>query len=163
ITDSQMRTARDEWQRLFAIGIPNPQFRQQRVPLPYLMLPAKLVQDIQDHPELFLLLQIEAKNDGVSVDPDQARSLVANIENDIDVTSPRAQEAVQAASALLLVQAEVNRLGTAVKVSAPAWQHAAQAEQMARLNLVEFRVDDFEKNVPVPTPEQLRQHFEKYK
>lgn len=163
ITDSQMRLAKDQWQLLFDIGIPNPRFMQQRVPLPYLMLPPTLVQQIQDHPELFLLLQIEAKNDGLSIDPDQARSLVANIQNDIDVTNPRAQEAVRAAAALLLVQAEVNRLGTAVKVSAPAWQHAAQAEQMARLNLVECHTSDFEKNVSVPTPEQLRQHFDKYK
>lgn len=163
ITDSQMRLARDEWELVYGIGIPDPRLMQQRVRLPYLMLPPAVVQQIQDHPELFLLLQLEAKEDGLAVDPDQARSLVANIQNDIDVTSPRAQEAVRAAGALLLVQAEVNRLGNAVKVSAPVWQHAAQAEQMVRLNLVEFPTGEYVKNVSVPTPEQLRQQFEKYR
>src|SRR5947209_2377750 len=58
ITDNQMRSARDQWQLLYGIGIPDPRYGQQRVRLPYLMLPANVVQQIQEHPELFLLLQL---------------------------------------------------------------------------------------------------------
>jgi len=165
IKDSEMRRARDQWEMANRLTLPMGQgFGQQRVPLPYHMLPFTLVQDIQQHPELFLLLQIEAKRDGLSADIDDARSLVANIIPDANLSDPRIQEAVDAAHALLLVASEVNRLNTAVKVSAPEWQHsAAQEYSTVRLNLIDFRTDEFEKSVPVPTPEQLRQQFEKYK
>ena len=162
IKDSEMRRARDEWQLLYETPVPDPRLRQM-IRLPYLALPESLVSDIKDHPELFLLLQLEARRDGISIDPDQARSVATN-EMNVDASSPRFPEAVRAAESLLLVQHEINRLNDAIKVSAPEWQHAAAQEySTVRLNLIDFKTSEFEAGVAVPTPEQLRQQFEKYK
>src|SRR5215469_4179865 len=62
---SDLEDAKDQWRALMQIPVPN-----QRIPLPYAALPPQVVNDIQKHPELFLLLQTEAKQNGISVSND---------------------------------------------------------------------------------------------
>ena len=65
---------------------------------------------------------------------------------------------------ILTIRAEVLQVGEAVKVSDPSWRRTVATEfQGVRLNLVEFKAEDFDKLVPPPTPQQLQEQFEKYK
>lgn len=170
IKESEMHASRDMWDVVRSrLSVPiNEGFGEQRIPLAARLLPENLnlVREIDAHPELFLLLQIEARRHGLTPDPDQAHEIVASLEPDLDFAgnNPRAEAEVQAVEGLMLVRADVARLANAVKVSQPQWQHeAAQEYSAARLDVVDFRGSEFDKDVPVPTPEQLRQMFDKYK
>ena len=166
---NEMQAAKDQWLTVKDIYVgPRPRLgqRSQRMPLPYAFLPPTLVADIDQHPELFLLLQREAEQHGLHVNIDNAKNVISTLEPDVDVNSnsPRVQVAVAGARGLALISAELRRLEDAVKISQPVWQHdVAEQYQSVRLNLVEFNADEFVKGVPAPTKDQLRQQFEKYR
>jgi hypothetical protein len=50
-----------------------------------------------------------------------------------------------------------------MKISQPAWQHAAAQAQSVRLNLIDFNASEYEKTIPAPTPQQLNQQFDRFK
>jgi hypothetical protein len=154
---SELEDAKDQWRALMQIAVPD-----QRIPLPYAALPYQVVNDIQKHPELFLLLQTEAKQNGISVSNDNAMEFWVNqLQQPAEYAQPHEIAAIRG---LLTILGELRNLGQAVKISRPQWQHeVARQYQAVRLNLVDFRADEFEKNVPNPTPQQLQEHFERYK
>lgn len=119
--------------------------------------------EIEQHPELFFLLQQDAQQNGIVVSKDDVSSFLVN-RLDIQPDSQRAQEGgFEAAQGLLLIAGELQRLHDLTKISQPVWQHDAEQYQYVRLNLVDFRTDEFEKSVPSPTPQQLQEFFDKYK
>ena len=163
IHGSDMQAAKDDWATVREIGIGR---SGQRRTLPSFFLPGEIINAIDQHPELFLLLQQEAGQHGLTVSISTARNLISTVERDVDVNSgePRVQAAVRGAQGLLSIASEVNRVREAVKISQPVWQHdVAQDYQTVRLSIVEFLASDLEKTVPQPTSEQLREQFEKYK
>jgi hypothetical protein len=159
---SDLEDAKDQWAILMRTGVRSQSSFGQEIPLPYAALPYPVVQDIQKHPELFLLLQTEARQNGVSVTNDNAMEFWVNqLGRPADYAQPTEISAIRG---FLLLAGELRNLGQAVKVSRPQWQHeVAKQYQAVRLNLVDFRADEFEKNVPAPTPKQIEEQFEKYK
>ncbi|HSU65618.1 MAG TPA: hypothetical protein VLJ39_01990, partial [Tepidisphaeraceae bacterium] len=119
--------------------------------------------NINQHPEMFLLLQKEAAANGLTVSKDQANEFLKN-QLGIDVSNDdQGAFQTQAVQHLLMVASQLHHLMTALKVSEPAWQHDAAMEQAVRLSMVDFRVSDFIKSVPAPTTQQVEQQFDKYK
>jgi hypothetical protein len=160
--DREIQMGKDQWQVLMRTPVQTRQSFGQSMPLPYAMLPFPVVADIEKHPELFVLLQKEAESQGVRVSDDEARSLIVNqlrIPN--DQISPTELLAIRG---ILTIVGEYQQLADAIKVSRPMWQRqAAQQFQGVRLNLVDYRADEFEKQVQNPTPQQLQEFFDKYK
>jgi hypothetical protein len=154
---SELEEAKDQWSLLMRTAIPN-----QRIPLPLAALPYQVVEDIQKHPELFLLLQTEARQSGVSVSTDNAMEFWVNqLQQPAEYASPNEVVAIRG---FLLVLGELRNLGQSVKISRPQWQHdVARQYQAVRLNLVDYRADEFVKSVPNPTQQQLQEQFEKYR
>lgn len=147
ITSSNPTTARD-----FRLGFEADQIGSQ------------IAETIAKHPELFLLLQKEAERDGFIVTDDDARSFLINrlrVSRESLNDNPLMIAAVRA---MLLIGTELRHLNDAIKISSPAWRMQAAANlQKIRLNLVDFRATEFENQVPAPTPQQLREQFEKFK
>lgn len=167
VYERELQAAKDQWQVLMRTGVSTQQSFEQQLPVPYAAvragrLPMSVVQDIEKHPAMFLLLQRDAEQRGVSVSVDEAKTFWVNqlrrpaeTLNEVDVRAVRG---------LLTLIGSYEQLAESVKVSQPVWQHeAAQQFQGVKLNLVDFRAEDFEKSVPAPTAEQLREHFDKYK
>jgi hypothetical protein len=161
--DRELQAGKDQWQILMRTPVQTRQSFGQSIPLPYGVLPFPVVEDIQKHPELFVLLQREAASLGYKrMSEDEARSFWVNqLRTPNDFVSA---QAVQAVAGIFQVGSAIQSLGDVIKVSQPMWRReAAQQYQGVRLNLVDFRADEFEKQVPAPTPQQLQEHFEKYK
>src|SRR5689334_6278314 len=72
---SEMRLAREEWTWLSRQPAYDPQ-TGQRVPIPVAQLSKPVADDITKHPEMFLLLQKEAEQDGVQVSNDLVNSIL---------------------------------------------------------------------------------------
>src|SRR5215469_8740644 len=62
---NELEDAKDQWALLMRTGVRSQSFGQRQIPLPLAVLPYQVVEDIQKHPELFLLLQTEARENGV--------------------------------------------------------------------------------------------------
>jgi hypothetical protein len=162
INEAELQLAKDQWQTAMRIPIQTQQAFGQQIPLPYAVLPPSVAEDVQKHPELFLLLQKEARQNGIVVNLDEAKSIWVNyVHQPIETLSQMDALAIQN---VLLVGSQCDQLAQAVKVSQPMWRReAAQQFQGVRLNLVDFRAEDYEKSVPAPTPQQLQEQFDKYK
>lgn len=178
VYDDEKRLLTDEWAMLkrvsvrlpfvneliFPQGIPpqyqqfmQPDYRPQTVPFTYKL--GMLARQIDEHPELYLLLKLEADRQGIQVAEDQVRSLIVN-EFRGDYSDARL---VSTARNFLLVQALYDRVANTVMVSQPVWQHAVNDRfQNVQLAVAEFTVDAMRHAVPAPTTQQIQQQFEKF-
>ena len=167
IYDSQLRASREEWAWLsryrfvptilIAQGITGGPGRAAAA------IGSKAVEEIDQHPEAFLLLKLEATANGLSVAPDVANSFLKN-QMGMNVSSDGSNALeTQAVQDAMLVGKQLEHLKDAVKVSQPVWQHDAAGMQSVRLNLIDFVAADFQKNVPAPTTQQVQQQFDRFK
>jgi hypothetical protein len=127
------------------------------------VLPFSLQRTLREHPEAFYLLAKEAEEMGVNASAEEVRQFVDFLQ--LPPTLPRERRAVieQAIHNLLRVLGAVDRVGTAVKVSEPMIEHArARLYQRIKLNLVEFKTEDFAGKVPAPTTQQVEEQFNAY-
>jgi hypothetical protein len=130
----------------------------QQNPFMAFSLSQKLVSDI-DHTTYLLLLR-EAKKMNVQPGRDEVQETITNLgESGVD---PVARE--QAITNWLTVMAAFDRVASAPKVGpALSLRLAAQQQQQISLALVEFRAEQFLKDVPEPTRDQLVEFFNKYR
>lgn len=183
IHDSQLRASRDEWAwlsryhfrsrfgqptnlpaMLIAQGITG---GAGRVPLQIEFAAGtvgdRAAQEIDQHPEAFLLLKLEAIANGLSVSSDVANSFLKN-QMDMNVSSDGSNALeTQAVEDAMLIGKQLEHLKDAVKISQPVWQHDAAGMQSVRLNLIDFLAPDFQKNVPAPTTQQVQEQFDRFK
>lgn len=127
------------------------------------MLAHEIQTRIDNHPELFFLLQKEAADNGLEVSADTANSFLKNQMGMTVGNDEQDQFHARAIQDLLTVTAQIRRLMESAKVSQPVWQHEASKDQSLRLSLIDFRAGDFEKNVPTPTLKQLQEQFDLFK
>lgn len=178
VYDSELRQAKEEWSWLSRHGnqlpLPtlliyhevlsvDPTARDFNAQMGAFQVAHTITDNIEKHPEMFLLLQKEAAANGLTVSTDEANEFLKNAMG-IDVTSPEHDAfETKAIQDMLTVRAELRYLTSAMKISQPVWEHQAAQEQSVRLNIVDFRADDFEKAVPAPTTQQVDEQFDKYK
>jgi len=187
VYESQMQAAKSEWSWLaeqgyagmfrqseslaarmltMALVADDPFARQEfQVQFEAEQIADALVKDIEKHPELFFLLHQESIRNGLEASDDEAASFMVN-QLRIPMESARAQGGlvVAAVKAMLSIGNEIRALRDSMKVSQPEWEHeVARGFQAVRLDLVDFHAGDFERNVPAPTPQQLREQFERFK
>jgi hypothetical protein len=176
VYDSEVRQAKEEWSWLSRHG--------SQLPLPTLLLYREVLStdpaardfgaqmgafqlahtisdNIEKHPEMFLLLVNEAESNGLTVSTDEANEFLRNAMGMDVSTSDMDKFETKAVQDMLTVRAELRYLISAMKISQPVWDHRAAQEQAVRLNLVDFRTSDFEKSVTAPTTQQIQEQFDK--
>jgi hypothetical protein len=177
IYTDNVREAQLEWDALKRIYIPsrNPQQRWQPVwtaLFPPELFSTSVMEQIDQHPEMFYLLQREAKRMGAQPNEQAMAQLLemsATPTSDgrivpIDQADPDRVDLLKASLAnLLLVQNAFEHQVDLIKLSQPVKQYelATQAQQIS-VDLVEFASKDFTAKVPAPTPQQLQEHFNKF-
>ncbi len=155
VYEDQRKLAQDEWITLRQI----PLYYQGRA-VPYIVKLGSLAQEISEHPDLFMLLKLEAERQGITVSDDQIKTLVVNDFR----ASPDDERYQDIARSFLLVQALYNRVAENVKVTEPMWQRTiAERFQKVQLAIAELPVNNYRKNVPAPTTQQVQQQFDTYK
>jgi hypothetical protein len=139
------------------------QFHAYQVAQSASQLAREITTTIDNHPELFFLLQNEAADNGLQASPDTAFSFLKNDMGMPVGNDEQDQFHAKAIQDLLTVTAQVRHLMDAAKVSQPVWQHEASKDQSVRLSLIDFRASDFEKSVPAPTTQQAQEQFDRFK
>ena len=137
--------------------------------LPFEMGAVALVaDDIERNPELFLLLQKEARQMGLRVPDAQVTEAMQRMRQQslmFGRQPPSNLEALRPAlTNLMLASTLIERTADGFKASQPRVAHElAVTDQRVKLDLVHFLVDDFKKQVPEPTAEQLQKQFDEFK
>jgi hypothetical protein len=181
VYSGEMQMAKDEWNWLSRQGngrLPFPMFifyreimtnagaaspRDFVTQMGAFQLARAINENIDKHPDAFLLLQKEAADNGLEVSADTANSFLKNQMGMPVGNDDQDRFHAKAVQDLLTVAAQIRHLMDSAKVSQPVWQHEASKDQSVRLSLLDFRASDFEKNVPAPTPKQLQEQFERFK
>lgn len=160
VSYSEVAASREAWERLKNFKI-SP-FHD--APYVYHLGP-QLVQQIENEPDLFFLLQEEARQAGIAVSPERIQTVM---EKDFAVrpgtTGGAAFQNLEAAlKRFLLVKSYADRLASNVKISEPLVRHelAIRGQEM-KLNLVDLSADAFKDAVEPPTEEDLKAHFQKH-
>jgi hypothetical protein len=157
------RQASDEWTMLGkSIDMTSSQM-QRRFVSPLEALGQTIFYQVQDHPELYLLLIREAEMRGIGVGQDVLGSVMQNqIRSRAYSVSDRAyQEAVRH---YLMVKMLRDQLIGDVKYSDPMWKRElADTANQAALNLVEFNAEQLKILTTAPTTQQVEKLFDDYR
>lgn len=158
----QFQIARSEFEILARyVSLPRP--NQNMSILQGYFSPLALEQ-MEQHPEMYLLLQQEARRMGIHPNVDQVETIMRNQVRMMESNPALAADIRQAVNNFVRVIGAYSRAASTVKVSQPLRQHAvAQEWQQIRLDIVEYRASEFTAAVPAPTAEQLRAHYEQFK
>ena len=152
----EVRQAQDQWRQIM------------QTPLLMNDDPVVLVaREIQDNPELFVLLQREARRMGLRVSDTQVNDNLTRLAQQFAMFGqrlPNPGELKPAMHSLLLVRALLERVASGVKSSGPfALRQMAQNGQRVKLDLVHYAGEDFAKDVAAPTAEQVQKQFDEFK
>lgn len=158
----QLRMAHDEFELLARyVSLPRP---NQNVSILRGYFSPFALNQIDQHPEMYLLLQQEARRMGINPDIDQVETIMRNQVQLGPANRHLAGEIRQAVENFVRVIGAYSRAASTVKVSQPLRRYAVAEEwQQIKVDLVEFRAGDFAADVPAPTEQQLREQYEKYK
>lgn len=140
------------------------------------------MQHFQERPLIFAMLVKEAERRGMQIPTDFVEKRMEDGLQQLTFerfrsgitqpVTPAEQNKLRPALAkYLLVEALYDQGASAIKVSRPLAQHLMAAPdpeipvrgvQQVRLNLVDLHAQQFLSSVPAPTPEQIRQQYDKY-
>lgn len=172
IRASEIGAARADWDMLRRIPIRSPMIAQQMgmpwyQPIPYAYQLGTLAMEIEQTPELFLLLQKDADRAGIKVAPDRVDSAMREINISPNISAEERQRWRRAIEAFLRVKSLHDRVTSNVKISGPVVAHQlAQNAQEVKLNLVEFATDAGAASTTAPTTapttQELEAHFQKF-
>jgi hypothetical protein len=167
ITATQLMQAAQEWEflseRVAPFG-PMLDFGDSAA-WPHVLFAENVREQFDLNPELFFLLQREARQMGVQVHRDRLNQ----ISGALGTILPRpanldeAEFRSRALEHLLLVGDAFDRAGSAIKISEPRVKaEMAEQYQTLRVKLVDFRAADFIKDVPAPTAEQVQAQIDAF-
>jgi hypothetical protein len=168
IYNTDMADARREWgllSRNVQVMAPNMRTGQYEArPIIYKYFTQPTIAEIEQKPELFLLLRQEAVDANTQINKDELQDIMTN-----DYVRPAGadedtDEAVYDAVAdLLRIDANFNRVANDVKVSQPQRDLVlAKALQRIQLNVVELAASRYASKVATPTTQAVQEQFEKY-
>jgi hypothetical protein len=127
------------------------------------LLGPAIVNQLKDHPDLFLMLIKEAEQRGIDVSSDVVAKVMAEKIRSFSVppTDPTYESAIHH---LLVVQALRNELVSDMKFSEPQWNHyLAEEDREVRLNIVEFNAEKVARGIAPPTTQQVQAQYDAYK
>lgn len=151
-----------EWEALKRNLIIGPEGYGMR-PLAALFGPA--AQQIEEHRDLYMLLQKEAAGMGMFVSRDRVDELLKQVRVvGIDMRGLDNVEFVKRSLAnFLMVQDAFGHAADAIKISQPyrSYELATRFQQV-KVNAVDFAAADFAGKLPDPTKEQLQEQYDKW-
>lgn len=170
---TELRAAKEDWDLLKRLSIKGVPFHvpffltlaspEQMMMAVQMQRMPPTIQELNDHPELFLLLQREAEQMGVQVGRDRLEEVLRNqveVPKGIPVDEQHLRRAVQG---LLLVKGGFERAASVVKISEPMRkQGVAEHFQTLKLDVVEVPAKDFETDLPEASSAQLQEQFKKF-
>lgn len=172
IRASELGAARSDWDMLRRIPVQSPRMAMQMgmpwyQPIPYAYQLGTLAMEIEQAPELFLLLQKDADRAGIKVAPDRVDSAMREINISPNISAEERQRWQRAIEAFLRVKSLHDRVTSNVKISEPVIAHQlAQNAQEVKLNLVEFATgagaESTTAPTTAPTTQELEAHFQKF-
>jgi hypothetical protein len=158
ITQQDLQQARMSWDVLMHTHIKD----NPRAVLA-MALPQSAIAEIQNRPQLFLLLLKEAQRMGITVGADQLNDWLTNAVDLASLDDEHASNVKHALVDLLLINNAFHRAASTVKISEPMVQHTlAEERQSIVVNLVEFNAVKYAGKVAAPTTQALAAQFEKY-
>lgn len=187
ISGNELAAAAEEWdflqREVWAIqelpgGIPG--LSQNDVAPIVFMLGTEAIEQINQHPEMYLLLQKEARRMGVQVSDDRLETILVNQvrvpqlagadqpnQNRLaafsELADARLQNKIrQAIKNFLLVENAYEQASSVIKVTQPMRRRELSGLQNIRVNLVEFSAAAMADQVPPPTDQQLQEYFDQY-
>lgn len=151
----------------------------QWMPVLYQLPPqfSPMIGAIQEKPEIYYLLQYEAREMGLAPQHESAREFLSSPNADVGVSQPNGSVigwtnlvdetqkgmAERSMANLIMVITAFGRAMDSVKVSDPLVTHElAQRLQQIKVRVVDFPVKEYESKVGTPTAEQLQQQFDKF-
>jgi len=147
-------------------------------PAPYVYsLGFDLTREIEQHPDLYFLLQKEARQRGIEVSTDQLGTVLANElfvpsadETGFKKLSPDTvggeemyERIAGALTRFLPVLTLVRQVESEVKITKPMWDQSLARTQLVRLAIAELGADQFKNSVGIPTPEQIQVQYDKFR
>jgi hypothetical protein len=185
--DDKLQAAND-WQVLQRVFAQVPFLPQNRYsqelslepqPAPYAFeLGLDLCREIEENPDLYFLMQNEARHRGIEVSMDQVGTVLAN---ELFVSSPdstagfqkvspetvggeeRYEQIARAVSRFLPVLTLVRQIESDVKITQPMWDQSLASSQLVRLAIAELHADQFKSSVGIPAPEQIQAQYDTYR
>jgi len=157
--------SRRMWDRLKRTGIANlPGVPQGQVASALVLLGDEAAGLINREPDTFLLLQKEAKRMGLAASNDGVEELMHNQRTlNETATVDEVNDLRESFAALLLVKAGYERALSVIKTPDPQKQYdLAMLGQTMKVNYITYDANEFKPSIPPPTPEQLKQQFDKY-
>jgi hypothetical protein len=123
-----------------------------------------ILAQMDDNEDMFPLLVAEARANGTTVNNDVIQEVLTRRGLSPETDNDEYESMRTSLRDLLMVINSYQRAANVVKVSQPAREHrmASQMQEMS-VNLVEFSAKDYLSQVGEPTPDQVKQQFEKYK
>jgi len=119
---------------------------------------------LDDNPEMFVLLAKEAELMGLGAHADVVESTLVRLGISQETMPDEYSAMRQSLRTLLSIDTAANVAASVAKVSQPQLlNHLASQRQEIAVNLVEFAAKDFLDKVPAPTDDQLKAQFDKYK
>jgi PAS domain-containing protein len=168
IYNTDLAEARWEWvalSRYVTFTRHNPYTGQEElVPMVASYFPSSSITEIEQKPELFLLLKREAIDANVQINKDDVQDIMTNHYSPPAGADEDTYERVSdAVSDLLRISANFNRLASDVKVSEPMRNlELAKALQKIQLNVVELAASRYLSKVPAPTTQAAAEQFAKF-
>ena len=156
--------ARQDWQLL--TRLPGGGTGQDGRPRPLsAMLGPQIEDEITRRPVLFLLLQKEAEQLGVTVSQDTLQTVLTSTPGLVTTDPDRNDQISRAVRSLLLVLNAGQRAASVIKVTDPMIEHQlAQVQQSITLDAVDFTTAKYidQAKAHEPTAAEIKAHFEKY-
>ena len=127
-------------------------------------LPGVAVQQIESHKELFMLLALEAKAQGIRTSTDEVNSFLKNeVQLPANLTVEGEQALKQSVASMFAIERMFMRASSGVKVSQPLLDlEIATRLKEVDLEFVEIPAGEFLASVGVPTAEQLQAQFKEF-
>jgi hypothetical protein len=159
LTRGEVAHGREEWELIKGQQMFMPEARQL-VPYIYHLGP-ELAQEIDQHPDLYVLLQDEAKQLGFGVSDERISEVIAQ-DPFLRPGAAASAEFRRAMRGFLLVQAYVDRVASSAKPSEPMVQRAIAAfTQQASVSLAELTAEQFKPKGPIAEAD-LQAHFARH-
>jgi hypothetical protein len=177
ITRDQTRMAEDEFHYLTQRVMVRAQVsgQQQWVPITRYLLPMEVSAEMQSNPNIYYLLQYEARKMGMVPQYQEAADFLVSDNVGIQTSGGAVVQldslndnatrtiAGEYVANLLMVTSAFQRVANSVKVSEPLVQHQiAEQMQQIKVRVVDFPAKDYESKVGAPTDDQLAKQFEAY-
>lgn len=160
VSQREFMNYRNQWEQLMRL----PMNAGERTLPAVAILPPDAIAAVQTHQDMFMLLALEARNQGVRTSPDEVKTFLRNsVSLPPNISADAEESLIRSVTTLFSVQRMYQRAASSVKISQPLVDlELATRLKEVDMEFVEFTAGEFLAGLPAPTPEQLQGQFKQY-